>query len=350
MKEILPGLFQFRIPIPNNPILEYTNSYLLQGDGEALLIDPGMNNPESFKALKNELKESGVSVKTITRIIATHAHPDHYGLAGKVKKLSPGAQIIVHKTAGERIKQMAEPGRGQGRKLEQWLKLNGVPRPDPAEVQKEHGNEPVTRQLQRRPRFTRPVPPDVLLEGDETIEFGEYHLKVIFTPGHDPGHICLYEQGKKILFAGDHVLPVTTPSIGLQSEPGSNPLGDFLNSTNAIKDLDVDLVLPAHEHPFINFKDRVDEIITHHRQRAEEILACLKEKPKTAYKISQDVIWMPKQGGVKFQSLNQWARRMAVMSVLAHLKVMQENGKVGLFSKNEIIYYNVTDNDKISER
>jgi glyoxylase-like metal-dependent hydrolase (beta-lactamase superfamily II) len=344
MREILPGLFQLRVPIPNNTVLGNTNSYLLRGDGEALLIDPGMNNAESLKALKNELKESGVNIRSITRIIATHGHPDHYGLSGKVKKLSTNAQIIVHKGAGDGIKRMAKPGRGRGGRMEEWLRINGVPESSPDDSQKGPPQGSETKRPAGKPRFTRPLLPDVLLEGDEIITIGDFNLRVIFTPGHDMGHICLYEAGNKLLFSGDHVLPVINTSVGLQTDPAVNPLGDFLNSINAIKALDVDLVLPAHEQPFTNFRNRVDEIIAHHHRRNEDIISALKEKPKNAYEIAQEIIWMPQQGGTKFKDLRQWDQRMAVLDTLAHLKVMKENGKVEIFSNNPIIYYNVTVN------
>jgi glyoxylase-like metal-dependent hydrolase (beta-lactamase superfamily II) len=341
MTEIIPGIYQLKVPIPNNP-LGNTNSYLLRGDDGALIIDPGMNNDESFEALKNELAGAGVTFEEITRIVATHSHGDHYGLSGRVKKLS-NAQIIIHQVARDNMQFMAQHRQGRGEEMEQWLSLNGVPKSDPAEFQRgrPQGGGP-QRSGSGRPPFPEPTMPDVLLQGGETINVGRFNLKVVFTPGHDPGHICLYESTHKILFSGDHVLPVITPSVGLQTESGVNPLGDFLNSLNTIRQLDVDLVLPAHEQTFTNFRERVDEIITHHQRRDAEIMTAIKDEPKTAYEISQEITWMPSLGGTKFQDLRPWDKRMAVMETLAHLKVMKDTGKVAAFSRNSTIYYNDT--------
>ncbi|NIN35358.1 MAG: MBL fold metallo-hydrolase, partial [Gammaproteobacteria bacterium] len=87
-------------------------------------------------------------------------------------------------------------------------------------------------------RFSSITPPDITLRDREIISVDPFRLQVIWTPGHSPGHICLYEQTHKILFAGDHILPIITPNISLQPQSHSNPLGDFLNSLKKVKQLD----------------------------------------------------------------------------------------------------------------
>ena len=88
--------------------------------------------------------------------------------------------------------------------------------------------------------------------------------------------------------------------------------------------------------------DRIDEILTHHQRRDTEILSALRNEPKTAYEISQEITWMPSLGGTKFQDLRSWDKRMAVMETLAHLKAMKDTGKVAAFSSDSTIYYNET--------
>ena len=156
------------------------------------------------------------------------------------------------------------------------------------------------------------------------------------------GHICLYDSARKILFSGDHVLPVITPSVGLQTESGANPLGDFLNSQRLVRDLDARLVLPGHEQTFTNLRERVDEIIVHHQHRNAEIMSTLDGGARTAYEISTLITWMPSLGGRKFDELAFWDKRMAVLETLAHLKVMKDAGKVVSFSKDSTIFYRRT--------
>lgn len=177
MKEITRGIYQLKVPIPNNP-LENTNAYLLQGDDGYLIIDPGMNTDASFNVLEKELAEAGVTFDNITRILATHGHGDHYGLAGRIKKLS-NATIIAHRITRDNMQNR----RGHNPGMEEWLFTNGVPKSE----QPDRMGPPRQEMPRRLPNFPEPVMPDVVLEGGETIPVDSFNLNVIFTPGHDPG-------------------------------------------------------------------------------------------------------------------------------------------------------------------
>jgi len=215
------------------------------------------------------------------------------------------------------------------RQMEQWLHINGVPSSEPSVLQVASG----------MPVFAAPTMPDVILQGGETISAGVFNFQVLWTPGHSPGHICLYEPAQKILFSGDHILPIISPAIRLQTEFDISPLGDFINSLNKVKQLDVNLVLPAHEHIFTNLAARVDELIQHHEMRNSEILAAMKTEPKTAYQISAEITWIPQLGGVSFRDLAPMDKRGAVMETLAHLEAMRFSGKVDKLHRNSTIYY-----------
>ena len=328
MTEISPGIYQLQIPIPNNP-LEYTNIYLVQGDDGYLLIDAGVNTEEALESLKKQLAEIGIDLKDISRIIATHGHRDHYGLAGRLRQLSQ-AKIALHYLDKNLVDPRKLNMEETLRRTEQWFHINGAPANElPISL-------PVSAGTQK---FAGPTLPDITLRGGETISAGLFNLKVIWTPGHSPGHICLYEPAQKILFAGDHVLPVITPHVSLPPQSEDNPLADFLNSMQVVKQLDANLILPAHEQIFTNLQTRVDEITWHHQQRNAEILKAIKVEPKTAYQISNEITWMPELGGVRFQDLALWHKSMAVSETLAHLKAMEVDGKVAKFSRDSIIYY-----------
>jgi len=331
MIKIIPGIYQMKIPIPNNP-LGYTNTYLVQGGAENLLIDAGWDDKEALQSLSTQLAEIGVNIRDITKIIVTHAHFDHYGLAGKVKQLSM-AKIALHYLD----KNLLAPVNTNTDELlsrnEHWFYTNGVPA---AEL-------PATRFAFAPMKWSSTItPPDIALRDREIISAGPFRLQVVWTPGHSPGHICLYEPAYKILFTGDHILPIITPNISLQPQSNSNPLGDFLNSLNKVKQLDVSIVLPAHENLFEDLNTRVDEIHLHHELRNIEILEAIGTKPKTAYQISTLITWMPELGGINFQNLGPSDKRMAVSETLAHLMAMRINGKVVQVRENDIIHYQCT--------
>jgi glyoxylase-like metal-dependent hydrolase (beta-lactamase superfamily II) len=331
MTKILPGIHQLRVPIPNNP-LEYTNTYLVQGDDGYILIDTGVNTEEALQALEKQLSEIGIDFKDISQIVVTHAHGDHYGLVGQLKQLSQ-AKVSLHYLEQNLLAPRYTNMEEALRQSEQWFQGHGVPA---SELPSPQTAFPGMRQ------FSALALPDTILRGGETISAGVFNFQVVWTPGHSPGHICLYEPDQKILFAGDHILPIITPNISLQPQSKTNPLGEFLNSLNTVKQLDVAIVLPAHEHIFNDLPTRVDEIIWHHEQRNSEILEAIKTEPKTAYQISTVITWMPEMGGVSFKDLAIWDKRMAVSETLAHLEAMKDDGAVATISPDNITYYQRT--------
>lgn len=326
-RQIIPGIYELKVPIPNNPLGD-TNVYLIKDTAGYTMIDTGWDSDESFNSLRRQLAEIGVSFPDISRIIVTHAHFDHYGLVGKVKKLS-GAKIYMHHLDQEIFHTRYAVTDEYRNQNEEWFKINGVPTTGVPMMRIPFGGQ----------GNIVPVQPDVFLNGGETIACGIFNLKVIWTPGHSPGHICLYERNSQILFSGDHVLPVITPNISLTPQSKNNPLGDFLQSMKDIRQLNVSLVLPAHESIFNNLTKRVDEIIYHHEMRTDEILHTLNHTAMTAYQISGHITWMPEMGGVKFENLMPGDRRAAVSETLAHLKAMTVNGIVKTVNKDHIVYY-----------
>jgi glyoxylase-like metal-dependent hydrolase (beta-lactamase superfamily II) len=328
LKEIIPGIYQIQVPIPNNP-LEYTNTYLIRENNECLLIDAGSDNEKALDSFAKQLAETGTKFKDIKQIIVTHLHRDHYGLAGKLQQLSQ-AKIALHHRGKELIILQNTDMRKLLNHIRQWQLVNGVPAREFPEF-----NEETLRNID----FVPLASPDIILHGGETISAGVFNFQVLWTPGHSPGHICLYEPEQKILFSGDHILPIITPNVSLQPQHGDNPLGDFLSSLDRVKQLEVKLILPAHEHIFTDLPTRIEELFQHHRQRKADILATIKAKAKTAYQISLEIIWMPELGGVRGQDLAPLDRRMAVLETLAHLESMRADGEVDKFSQNGIIYY-----------
>jgi len=330
MTKIIPGIYQLQLPLPFKD-LGNVNVYLVHENGGSLLIDTGVDTEESFNSLKEQLDEIGINTKDISRIISTHCHGDHYGMAGRLKQLSQ-ADISLHYLEKELVASMHTHDRSPT-KINQMLLMNGAPPFDPSDIW------PRDSTGRRRPNETIP---DTILKGGETITINSFSFQVIWTPGHSPGHISLYEPDKKLLFSGDFILPNITPNISLGPQSNANPLGSYINSLNMIRQLDVSLVLPAHGNPFKDMRQRVEEIIQHHKQRNSEILQAIKSKPKTAYQIASEITWIPQAGGVNWQKLSMWERRLAMFETLAHLEFMRVGGKVDKFSKDDIIYYQQT--------
>ncbi|MCH7579263.1 MAG: MBL fold metallo-hydrolase [Chloroflexi bacterium] len=323
-KEVLSGLYQLKVPIPDNPI-GYVLPYLIPGDDGYTLVDSGWNTPEAFAALEAELKEVGVSFDQIKRLLITHVHPDHYGLAGKIKEVC-GAEVIVHQRERDFIRSRYRQPAQLLERMANWLIENGVPEDEMPDMQQ--SSMPARA-------FVVPVDPDTVLWGGETLDFGVYRLEVYWTPGHSPGHICFYERAQRVLFTGDHVLPTVTPNVSLHPQQQGNPLGDYLASLERLMPLEVEEVLPAHEHSFPDLQGRLREIIEHHDTRLDEMLAIVGDDGATAYDVASGIIWTTGT----FQSFSHWTRRAAISETLAHLEYMVYQGRLHQTKENGINRY-----------
>ncbi len=331
MAEIAHGFYHLKLPLPAlYSSLRYVNVYLIQGTKGYLLVDTGWNTGEAFDSLNKQLDNIGVGIKDISQIVITHIHPDHYGLASRIKQLSQ-AEISFHYLEENLISLRYHHSGNFFQELARWLHSNGVP-PD------ELPDLPVASAGMSQ--FLDTVPPDISLRGGEIITTGTFSFQVLWTPGHSPGHICLYEPDKKILLSGDHILHTITTNVSRQPHASDNPLGDYINSLKAIKKLAVDLILPGHENPFSNLRTRITELLQHHKERNNEILATIETAAKTAFQVATEITWYSRSHGANWSSLSPLEKRLAILETLAHLELLRANDKeVNKFSKNDLIYY-----------
>jgi glyoxylase-like metal-dependent hydrolase (beta-lactamase superfamily II) len=327
MPEIIPGIHWIKMPISlEESTLKHINVYLIEGDKGWLLVDCGWNTDKSFSTLHNYLIKIGVGFEDIRQIVVTHVHPDHYGMAGRLKKLS-GATIAMHHIEKGFIAPRYISMDELLIQTDRLLIASGVPRRIAENLRD------ATLGLDQ---YIVPTPPDIALHDGDTIATSRFTFRVIWTPGHSSGHICLYEPEQKILLSGDHILPKITPNISLNPQSLENPLGRYLKSLQEIRKLDVKLTLPGHERPFVRLASRIDEIVRHHGQRNLEILAAIGFRTKTPYQIAQKISWGDNNG---WRDLPPFHQRMAVLETLAHLEMMAAEDRVDKLPRRGIIYY-----------
>jgi glyoxylase-like metal-dependent hydrolase (beta-lactamase superfamily II) len=318
--EVLPGLYQLKVPIPDNP-LGWVLPYLIPGDDGYTLVDSGWNTPEAFQALEDQLTELNVRFDQIKRLLVTHVHPDHYGLAGRVKEVS-GAKVIIHQRERDFIRSRYRQPEQLLERMASWLVEHGVPKADVADLQS--SSMPVRG-------FVVAVEPDEVLWGGETLDFGFYKFEVFWTPGHSPGHMCFLERTQRIILTGDHVLPGITPNVSLHPQQMGNPLGDYIASLQRLEPLEVDDVLPAHEHSFKDLQARLHEIVDHHEERLDEMLAIVGDGQATAYEVASTFTWTIGT----YQSFSPWMRRAALSETLAHLEYAVYEGRLRVLKDSD---------------
>jgi len=283
--QVADGVYQFKVPMPANPAvpdgrLRYTLAYAAQTPSGWVMVDVGLDSDEGFMSLQEQMSNAGITPRDISLIVVTHGHRDHVGLAPRLRKLS-GAQVAMHKLDASNPYVLAfQPG-------------------------------------------TRPPHIDVFPDGGKEVLPGS-GLLAIWTPGHTPGHICLYDMRRRLLFSGDHLLPITTPNVSLYPGDESNPLKSFLEGHRRLKELDVAMVLPAHEHTFANLGDRVEQIIAHHMKRTQEIMDHVRDRPKTSWEIASAIKW----NAAPWKQLNSVSRQAALWETMAHVQYLLSEGQL----------------------
>ena len=330
--EIVQGVHQIRLPLPEGA-LDHVNVYLVEGSKGNLLIDAGWNTPEAFSTLEHELKSEGFDFKDIIYIIITHLHPDHYGLAGKIKELS-GAKIYLSEIEARMLDLRYVHMSVLLDEVSRFLRSHGTPRNELPQLSE--ASLPVSQ-------FVIPTNPDIKLKPDQKISVEPFKFKAFLTPGHSPGHICLYEPQRKFLFTGDHILPNITPNIGLHPQSTENPLGDYIASLNVLKELEVSFVFPAHGSVFSGLGQRIEAILYHHEQRMKDILEVIQDGAKTPYEIATQISWIPGDTAVSYQNLSPLDKRLAVMETLSHLQFLTSEDKASKTVKDGINFYRARD-------
>ena len=312
VEKVRPGLWSIPVPLPNNS-LRYVLVYVFETDRGPYLIDAGWNTDEAFGALTKGLDEVGCAVGDVQGVLVTRIHPDHYGLAGRIREAS-GAWVALHPADAELIHDRYDEPEELLERVAAALRRMGAPAIDLAPLR--NASMPVRA-------LVDPVFPDVLLDDGARPEVPGWDLTAIWTPGHSPGHLCFYESKQELMLSGDHVLPRITPNIPYHPQAGANPLGDYLASLDKLEPYVVDEVLPAHEYRFDDLHARLEELRQHHRDRFNEVLAILSEGPHTAWEIASHMRWSR-----SWDDIEGFMRRAAVGEAMSHLRALQDEGLV----------------------
>jgi glyoxylase-like metal-dependent hydrolase (beta-lactamase superfamily II) len=283
------GLWSVPVPIPNNP-LRYTLSYLIPGDEALVVVDPGWDCEEGWDALLAGLTAAGAAPSDVTGIVATHVHPDHHGLSGRLREAS-GAWVAMHPAERDTLPSRimaGDPETAMQLGPARWLQMAGAPQAvTDALAEAFRSNDDGVR-----PPMDNMAEPDVLLEDGDLVPLPGRRLRAVWTPGHTPGHLCLRELDAGLLLTGDHVLPRITPNVGLHPAMEADVLADFVASLDKVAQYDGDDVLPAHEYRFRGLGLRVRQLHGHHEHRCQEIVDTVGELGEpTLWQLAERLTW-----------------------------------------------------------
>ena len=309
-KQIAENLWCLEIPLEGNP-LKTLNSYLILGD-RSLLIDTGFRWESCLRAMERELAEVGVDRNRMD-IFVTHLHSDHAGLAAEL--IRPDCRILNGEIDGPGVEDYMDD--------DAWIELYAAYVRDgfsQEEIDHLWDSEPVQRAIS--PKWEQY---QYLKDGD-VLSYGGHDLRCILTPGHTPGHLGLYDEASRWFFCGDHVLFHISPNICRWTEM-PDALGSYLESLQLVRDLPVDLLLPAHREETGNLAERVDELTAHHLWRIENAWQTVRDEPGlTGYDIAGRMRWKIRSRSWEDFPLQQ--KFFAVGEALAHLDYLEVRGRI----------------------
>jgi glyoxylase-like metal-dependent hydrolase (beta-lactamase superfamily II) len=315
------GLGWTRSPVPGS--LNHINLWILEDEGGIALVDSGLNMPAAREAWE-ALFAGALAGKQVTRVICTHFHPDHLGLAGW---LTERFGVRLWMTRGE------------------WLfarmltsDVRDAPPPEAAAYQRAAGwseeriAEDAAKGWGRFAAMVTPVPVAYvrMQDGDE-IRIGARTWRVVIGSGHSPEHACLVDDAGKLMIAGDQVLPRITSNVSLSlSEPEADPLGEWLASIARLKQLPDDLlVLPSHGEPFTGLHARLDALAAGHRGRLDALHAHLAE-PRRALDCFMTLFG---------RQIDDGSLGLATGEAMAHLRHLEVEGRAIREERDAVYWY-----------
>ena len=329
-KEVLPNVFCIYVPLPRNPLKEI-NSYVLVSDDRNLIIDTGMNRPACREVYEAAMEELDIDLSR-TDFIATHLHADHQGLIPLFMK--DGSRAYMGEPDAAPMKS-GKTAHAKKRPMGDYAAMNGFPADELEDAQQNHPGFKYGPQT---------FVDYIYLKDGDVFNVGDYSLVAVATPGHTWGHMSMYEPNKKIFFSGDHVLGDITPNINAWSDD-EDPLQAYIDSLNKVKTMDIELCLPGHRTAIKDINKRIDELIEHHRLRANEVIDILTAKSMHGYDVAGLMEWdIVAKSWADFPVMQKW---FAVGEALAHIRYLVEKNLIQKELKDNILFYSTDGKNKL---
>lgn len=323
--QVRPGVY--RIPLPlHDSGLRAVNSYLVDSPSGPVLVDAGWASSRTEKALSQALRPLGYRLDDVREVLVTHCHWDHLTQA-----------LVLREAFGSRVRL----GRGEQPSIDGFERELGL-YPRQVELLRRCGASELAARIDTLPVSDeeRSMPherPDLWMDDGELLALDGRELQVIATPGHTRGHVVLRDAAAGLLFAGDHVLPGITPSLGLEPVPGAKPLRSYLDSLRLVRDLPDALLLPAHGPVTPSVHVRVDELLEHHRVRLQEALDAVAAGAETPYQVALALPWTRRAS--RLEELDLFSRMLAVLETDAHLDLLADRGILVAGEEDGVLRY-----------
>jgi glyoxylase-like metal-dependent hydrolase (beta-lactamase superfamily II) len=311
------GLYRIPLPLPGDA-LTAVNVYALAGEDGVHLIDAGMAVTQAREALAKALGQLGYGLPDIRNFFITHIHQDHYTLAVELRTTLHGKITLGEQERANMARvQAVAAGRAE-------VGFIAMLAPMGAGELADQVRELFHAEFVDKGPYLDWADPDVWLADGTVIDLPGRALRAIHTPGHTSGHVVFHDEAAGLLFAGDHVLPHITPSIGFQPAVTRDALGQYLRSLRVLLELPDARLLPAHGPVRASTHARVNELLEHHETRLAQTREAATAGEVTAFEAAGKLPWTRRQR--KLTELDLMNQLLATGETSAHLEVLAARG------------------------
>lgn len=302
-------IIQIRLPLPF--ALKNVNCYLVRDGDKWCIFDTGLHTPAAQAVWRKAFRRLQIGPGEVSRIVLTHCHPDHYGMAGWLQQHFSTNQpehippVLVAEREYQNAQNIFQHGLDLAPILHSFFSQCGLPR---------QTSESILGNLADIRSATQPHPKIVqFLAPGQTLPVGSFTFQVIHTPGHSDGHLVFYDASARLILCGDQVLMGITPNISQWPLTDHNPLGGYLHSLEQLARLDIDAALPGHKKLIDNWRGRIAELQAHHEERLAHMKSAI-DGGATAFEVCTRVF--------DVDALTSHEIRFAVTETLAHLEYL----------------------------
>jgi glyoxylase-like metal-dependent hydrolase (beta-lactamase superfamily II) len=317
------GLYQIAVPTPFKvgPVNCYVST-----SAPMTLIDTGPKWDEAREAMQAELAVLGLTMADVQRIVITHTHADHYGLAAEIVQAS-GAEVWTHRH-NRALLESYETIRAQRDAFYMQLMTEaGVPLEQRQRVadSRRGGN-----------RYAEAVKVDRLLEEGDEIELADRAWRVYHTPGHAGGLICLFDPQSRVLLSNDHLLRDISSNPVVEPDPDGGPrphrLVQYIRHMQRMADLEPGVAWTGHGHEIHDVHKTVRQRLHFHERRAQRILDLIGAEERSAYQIAEPL----------FGRLDGMDSFLALSETIGHLDLLEEQGRIEAMQRAGVMYWRRT--------
>lgn len=307
--KVATGVHRIPLPLPGDA-LRAVNVYLIEDGNGLVLIDSGQALVVARERLEAALKSLGSDIKDIREFLVTHIHHDHYTQAIALRR-EFGIRVRLGMGEKSSLSQIQDSSRGVFANRNELLMRCGA--------------EALIKTLGEQSKSGYVYSdfyedPDKWLTDGEKLVLNTRQLKVVETPGHTRGHVVFYDEKASLIFAGDHVLPHITPSVGFEPAVSESALSDYLGSLTRILTLPDAQLLPAHGPVTQSVWQRVNDLIAHHDKRLNSTLKEVIGGRRTPWEVAHALLWTRRERS--FLELDLFNQMLATFETKVHLDLL----------------------------